>query len=390
MALAQSSLHALGQYIISEQGGQVMKPVYNLPREAIARWSGPIPFNSEANASGKRRLAQFLFFCILMIIARQSIMIRQHVTQVDISAVDTYAFIDIAIVCLVGVVLLFSGSIRPTWSALRRTPVVWLYGYYLICAASFVWSAAPIYSLYRAIEYLVLLSAALAAMAQFRNFTAAERAFLYVTAVTILLQMCVNLRLYGFSFSLQDWHTNSYSASSAIMFCYCLGEYLTMTGAQSSENQKRRRRLRWFGIFSLGTLALGTSGGSNVAAMVGCLLIFLALSRLGLLLALLMGGFIYLLWGGIVEFFRNLLLPGKSEYALETASSRTLIWKLYWHRFLQSPVLGGGFGVISEGRDKVFAALSHNSFFTVLIGTGIVGLVFFSLFMVHLWLTTIA
>lgn len=317
-------------------------------------------------------------------------MIRQHVTQVDISAVDTYAFIDIAIVCLIAVVLLFSGIIRPTWSALRRTPVVWLYVYYLICAASFVWSAAPIYSLYRAIEYLALLSAALAAMAQYQNFTAAERAFLSVTAVTILLQMCVTLRLQGFSLSLQDWHTNVYSASSAIMFCYCLGEYLAMTGAQSSENQKRRRRLRWFGIFSLGTLALGTSAGSNVAAAVGCLLIFLALGRWGLLLALLMGGLILFLWGGSVEFFRNLLLPGKSEHEIETASSRTLIWKLYWHSFLQSPVLGGGFGVISEGRTKIFAALSHNSLFTVLSGTGIVGLVFFSLFMVRLWLTTIA
>lgn len=317
-------------------------------------------------------------------------MVRQHVTHVDISGVDKYAFIDIAIVCWIAVVLLFSGIIRPTWSALRRTPVVWLYGYYLICGASFFWSAAPIYSLYRAIEYLVLLSAALAAMAQYQNFTAAERAFLSVTAVTILLQMCVTLRLQGFSLSLQDWHTNSYSASSAIMFCYCLGEYLAMTKAQSSENQKRRRRLRWFGIFSLGTLALGTSAGSNIAAAVGCLLIFLALGRWGLLLALLMGGLILFLWGGSVEFFQNLLLPGKSEHEIETASSRTLIWKLYWHRFLQNPVLGDGFGVISEGQTKVLAALSHNSFFTVLIGTGIVGLVFFSLFMVHLWLTTIA
>lgn len=220
-------------------------------------------------------------------------MVRQHVTHVDISGVDKYAFIDIAIVCWIAVVLLFSGIIRPTWSALRRTPVVWLYGYYLICAASFVWSAAPIYSLYRAIEYLVLLSAALAAMAQYQNFTAAERAFLSVTAVTILLQMCVTLRLQGFSLSLHDWHTNVYSASSAIMFCYCLGEYLAMTKAQSFENKKRRRRLQWFGIFSLGTLALGTSAGSNIAAAVGCLLIFLALGRWGLLLTLLMGGLIF-------------------------------------------------------------------------------------------------
>ncbi|MFZ0052425.1 MAG: hypothetical protein WAK96_11680, partial [Desulfobaccales bacterium] len=60
-----------------------MKPVYNSPRETIALGSDPTPFNSEANASGKSRLAPFLFFCILILIARQTIMVRQHVTQVD-------------------------------------------------------------------------------------------------------------------------------------------------------------------------------------------------------------------------------------------------------------------------------------------------------------------
>ena len=85
----------------------------------------------------------------------------------------------------------------------------------------------------------------------------------------------------------------------------------------------------------------------------------------------------------------SLLFPGKREYDLETASGRSLIWELYWGKFLQSPILGYGFGIISGGRDKAFAALSHNSLFTVLIGTGSVGLTLFGMFSLRLWGATL-
>jgi len=93
--------------------------------------------------------------------------------------------------------------------------------------------------------------------------------------------------------------------------------------------------------------------------------------------------------GGGEELVRHLLFPGKTEKEIETAHGRTLIWKLYWHKFLQSPILGYGFGIISGGRDKALAALSHNSLFTVLIGTGSVGLMMFGLFAARLWQSTL-
>lgn len=365
-----------------------MNPVHNPPLEVPLPAGGSIPYAGSNNSSRRHYLAWLLLFCIFAIMVRQTLLVRQRATTVDFSAVDTYAGLDITAVCLAAFVLLLSGSLFRTLSSLRRTPAMWLCGYYLVCAASVIWSAAPVYSLYRATEYLVLFLATCAAVAQYQDFAGAERTFLRVAAVTILLQMGVTLRLVGFSLSLQAWHTNSYSATAAILFCYCLGEYLAMTGAERSQDKERSRQLRLFGIFSFGALALGTSAASNVAAAVGCLLIFLALRRLSLLLTGFFLGFFVLLWGG-ADFFRELLFPGKSEYAIETATGRTMIWELYWHKFLQSPILGYGFGIISGGRDKAFAALSHNSLFTVLIGTGSVGLALFGLFSLRLWWTTL-
>lgn len=328
-----------------------------------------------------------LLFCILAIIVRQTVLVHGR-SLAEFTAVDIYASLDIAIVCLAVFVLVFSGSVGRTWSLLRRTPALWLCGYYAFCATSSLWSALPIYSLYRALEYLVLFFAAFTAIAQYPDFAAAERAFLRVGMMTIVLEMCLNLRYLGFSLSLQAWHTNTYGASAAMLFCYCLGEYLAMTKAERSEAQKRSRRLRRFGIFSLCILALSTSSASNVATTLGCLLIFLLLRRFWLVLSGLCFGLLLFLSGRGGGIFRVLLFPGKSEQAIEGASGRLYLWEFCWHKFLQSPAVGYGFGafrVISKG----LATHAHNAVFSVLIGTGMVGVILFALFALRLWWITI-
>ncbi len=367
-----------------------MATVRTSPPEASSPLERSRPLVGSNKASGRPYLAWLLLFCLFAIIFRQTVLLRQRATAVDLSALDTYAALDVAVVCLAALVLIFSGSLGRTWSELRRTPAMWLIGYYLLCASSFLWSSAPIYSLYRAIEYLILFFATCTAVAQYQDFSGAERTFLRVAMATVLLEGWIRLHAANFSLSLEGMHTNDYTACSAILFCYCLGEYLAMTRAERAEGKMRARRLRWFGIFSFCTLAIGTSAASNVAAAVGCLLILLALRRFGLLLVGFWVGLLLFLWSGGGEIFRNLLFPGKTEHQLTTASGRTLIWELYWRKFLQNPVLGYGFGLISGGRDRAFVALSHNSLFTVLIGTGLVGFLCFALFTARLWWTTLS
>ena len=362
-------------------------------QEQYYSWNRSDYGNSE-HAGRMNRGTLLLLACPFAIITRQTLLLRQHATTVDLSAVDTFAGIDIAIVLTTALVLLLSGAFARTLSSLSRTSAIWLLGYYLFCAASSAWSAASVYTLYRSFEYIVLFLAVFGVVVQLRDFENGERWFLYAAMTTLFLQMFGNLLLMHFSFSLSAWHTNSYSAAAGIIFCYCLGEYLSMNRSQRSEQKKRARRLKFFGAFSLCALALGTSAASNVAAAAGCLVIFLSLRKLSIfaagLFAALVAFCLASALGGGGEIVRAILFPGKSQAAIETATGRTMLWQMLWRKFLDSPYIGYGFGVISGGRDRAFVALSHNSLFTVLIGTGIVGLFLFLIFALSLWRSAIA
>ncbi len=340
------------------------------------------------NAENKKYLALLLLVCAFIIIARQTVLVRQR-SSMDYSAVDSFAAVDIAAVFLTALVLFLSGSLFRTWPLIQRTHIFWLFAYYALCALSFVWSVDPIFSLYRAAEYIVFLFGTFTAFAQYKSFVRAERAFLIVTTITILFQMTMCVRFHGLSLSMLAWHTNTYTCCSAVMFCYCLGEYLALTKAERSQDRKRVRRLRTFGALSLMTLAMGTSAASNVSAAAGCLLIFLFLRRISLFVA----GFIAavlaitfsLIFGGGEDLIRAILFPGKSQYALDTASGRTAIWDFYWRKFLENPIIGSGFQVVSSGRDRSFQVQSHNTLFSVLTGTGLLGFALFTYFSLRVW-----
>ncbi len=324
-----------------------------------------------------------LLFCIFGIIARQTLLLRGRSLS-DVATVDAFAAVDIGLVWLAALIVIFSGNLGRTWARLRRTPVMWLGGYYIFCGVSCLWSALPVFSLYRAIEFLVLLSATLTIVAQYKDFVGAERGFCRIAMMTIVLEMCVTIRFFGFTLSPEVWHNTTYTVSSVMLFCYCFGEYLAMTKAERAAAKKRSRRLRRFGIFALCTLALGSSSGSNIAGTAGCLLIFLVLRRYWLWVSGLVIGLLLVLWGQGEGMLHKLLLPGKSEIAVETVSGRASLWEFLWHQFLKSPALGYGFGltgVVSKG----IATHSHNSLFSVLIGTGLVGFVPFALFALQLW-----
>jgi O-antigen ligase len=51
------------------------------------------------------------------------------------------------------------------------------------------------------------------------------------------------------------------------------------------------------------------------------------------------------------------------------------MWESFFDLILESPTIGHGFAVLSTGRGGVFSADPHNSIFSVLLGTGLIGLI---------------
>ena len=335
-------------------------------------------------------IAYLLIFCLFIFIFRHTILSRgRSIGNLDV--VDASAAVDIAVVGLAGFIVTLNGLFgrMPLWSSIVKTSALWLVLYYLFCGVSSLWSTIPVYSLYRSGEYLILFIATLTAVIQFKDFTRAERAFCRIAIGTILLDMCVTIRYYGFSLSPAIWHNTTYSVSSGMLFCYCLGEYMALGKVKRAETKTRARLLLGCGIFSLCTLALAASSGSNIATAVGCLVIFLALRRYVLLYVGLTVGLVLFLWGVGGDTIQSLLFPGKSASNIKNVTGRMFLWELLWRRFLERPVAGYGFGLVGKISGGM-ATHSHNSFFTVLIGTGSVGLFWIGMFTTHLWWTAIS
>jgi hypothetical protein len=187
-------------------------------------------------------------------------------------------------------------------------------------------------------------------------------------------------RFNGFALSWSLWHTNHYTASSAMIFCYCLGELLTQPEA-------RKQWLLRYGCGSLGLLLLGTSTGSFFAAGAGSIVAILLSKKGRSLYALLL--LVIALTSILVVFARTpftlpswielgqqlkILSPNHSEQPVFSLHGRAILWELYKQDIVASPIFGNGFA-ISSRLAKVYSSNTHNGFLAILLGTGAIGLI---------------
>lgn len=325
----------------------------------------------------RSRLVPLMLWVLLLAwTARVTIFIRRR-PGTEFADVDVLAAVEIFIVFVVLFTVLVSARILPLWSKITGTSVRILFFYYILCAVSALWSPLPEYSLYRAFEFITLLMGVLVALSYAPNFLKAERVILIASSIVILFSLYVVIKIRGFSLFLDTWqhawHTNSYSASAAIVFCYCFGEYF-------GSDRNRKKLLILVGLFAFAALVLGTSSASNVAASFGVLLvIFLSRNKImsiigGFLLIILLSMTLF----GTIKFYEPLiwtvLFPGKTEADVYSLGGRLGMWENFVKLVVDSPIIGHGYAVLSTGRGRVFSSSPHNSLFSVLLGTGAIGM----------------
>jgi len=181
--------------------------------------------------------------------------------------------------------------------------------------------------------------------------------------------------------SFEAWKTNSYTAMSAMMFCYCVGEML------SHSNPLRRKFLRRMSLVFLVCIILGHSTGSIVATICGLAVAFLLARNQRMAVVMLLAMIVVLGIATDVNW-QSLLLPGKAEdYNLAGLSGRTGLWSLYMNQIMQHPLLGAGFDMLP--RLVGFASNSHNAFIAVLGGTGFTGLILIMIWIARLFNETL-
>ena len=307
-----------------------------------------------------------LWVVILASVARMTAFVRQR-GGAEFMAIDTSAMVGIGLMVLCLLLLVASGNIGAAWSRIKRTSAALLVAYYIICVASALWSPLPQYTLYASVEMLALMFGVFVAVSYCSSFEQAERRVMLICVLTTALGMLVNVRFYGITASLTNWHTNSYSASAAMLACYAVGEYL-------SRGKELPRAVKWAGVAGLFALALGTSSASTIAALGGFAVAAMALRRWGLVFGGLAAAALLVALGFGGSFVTNVLFPGKTEGQVATLHGRVQLWTAYAEDVKQSPLFGNGFGVSARLSPFRYTTNPHNAVFSVLLGTGVAGL----------------
>ena len=329
----------------------------------------------------------FLWFLLLGMVARVTVLLRQRAIG-SFASVDKYAFLQILIVLVIISLLILSfNRISKVFVKCKENSVVYLLIFYFFCSISAIWSAYPLYSLYKGLEFCSVILAIFICIDYQKNFESSEKIVLSISSIVIFLTILGHIKLIGFSFSLWHWHTNSYSASAAMVFCYCAGEYFRA-------EKKRKKFLLYFGLFSFTFLALGTSSASNLSAAFGIfvILIFYSKAMIGILFLLFFITFFLLIkpFQGELSFIYPVLFPGKTPMEIESLRGRIYLWQHAFMIFKMNPLFGQGFGVVTSQTENLIASHLHNSIVGALVGTGIFGTFFFMLYIIRLGLEIVS
>jgi O-antigen ligase len=173
-------------------------------------------------------------------------------------------------------------------------------------------------------------------------------------------------------FSLENLHTNTYTAIAGLGFVYCFAEYLHAV-------KVRRWYLLGYGTFFLIFLIVGTSSGSNIAVafVLFIVLLMVRITRYYAIPFMLGAAFIVFLSGTASDLIYQILIPGKDIEQVAKLSGRETLWNVYMQMFSDNPYLGLGFAVGARHGDQYgafYATNAHNGVFDILLGMGLIGL----------------
>jgi len=327
-----------------------------------------------------------ILWCILIaMVARTTVLVRQRYAS-EFFSVDFSAMIAIILVGLGGLFVLINPRTRHTLAVTVGSSLGILFVYYLFCFVSSFWSLRPTYTAYRSVEVVALFAMASVVLSYCRDFYHAEQICLRFFLVVIILSIMMNIKFGGIN--LRSLHTNTYSIIAAMGSVYCYAE-------RFFAKPVRKRMLGHYLLIFLFFLIIGTSAASNIATALGLLLVMILVGRRSavVLFFVVVAGAALYISGSFEDALTQILLPNKDVHSIRTMTGRSHLWNVYLRLFLESPVVGHGFAVVSRLGAQfgtVSTTNAHNGFFEVLLGTGLFGAVLFVYWLARLGVEALA
>jgi O-antigen ligase len=318
--------------------------------------------------------------------------IRDTSTTVD-NPLDLMALYRFGLVSLVGLLLLSrltSGS--GDWSkSLFRGVVGLVAGYALVSVASTIWSAYPLWTLYKSVEYFVDIALVAAIVATFRTPSEFKSLFdmtwLMLSGLvgTVWLGAAVwpedalipDIGLLGVQLKgvLPLIDANSLSEICGILIVVCFSRFLF------TAQHKEFYAMAVVPVLPALVLAQGRSGTTGMIVGLTVVLLFAVRARFVVLAGAFISALIYLTPAG--DMFLEFFMREQDPKYFASLSGRTDIWAVAWELFLQRPVTGfGGYAAARFSSPGLADRVSHmgaggtsvlSTWFELLIGVGAPG-----------------
>ena len=351
------------------------------------------------------RLAWWHGLWLLLLLSSLTFRVRTSEAIQD-APVDTWAAYRIA---LVGIVVLFLGvrlALRRTaWvgSLFRGLPGV-LAAYALVCLASTAWSAYPMWTLYRSLEYGVDVTLLAAILATVESVETYRTLFDWTWAIYLLLvsSICVGVLVWpgealqpspgvigtALTGVLPAIPSNTVGELGAVLAIVALARLLLTSGDPSN-----RSFYSLLLLAGLVTLVLSQTRSAITGFSLGAgLLLFLA-KKTALWVSALIAS-LAILASRAGDLLGAYFLRGQTPELFASLSGRVDWWESGWQAFMKSPLLGLGaytarFEVLAKIGESETSTI-HNTYLEVLVGTSFWGLVPILIALIATWWILIA
>lgn len=262
-------------------------------------------------------------------------------------------------------------TICVSWGLFKTgMPVLSMVFYLLLGLVSTAWSYKPDFTFFMSFEKLAFLAIFFSILTMPRTFLATEKVFVMLMFGTLVFNW-VMPRIMGYQGIVG--HDLQEGSCAAMCLSYCMGELL----ANKVDLPQRKSMFRIVSIVSILFMFSSTSGGANASAALGVAIAFAISGRLIWGLVFAAGGSLIMLSGDLFDKIFGILMQGKSERDIQSATGRTAIWEAMTPLAEQKPWLGWGYASMERlmtDRGIMHLTDIHSNYYGSYGGTGIIGL----------------
>lgn len=277
------------------------------------------------------------------------------------------------VVTLSGMLILLVNYSKK-WSypfKVRDNAIRFLILLYVWATLSFLWSPLPQFAFFLGFQNVVMILVIYWLLSMAKDYEDMEHKLLtgglfIVVADSVLLRILYEHGLFV--------HHLDAASSSALLMCYCVGEYVNA----EKKDIERKSLLRMSMIICAIIVIFGTSSGANASAIFGIGIALFFSRRWYYGIPLVMGAIFLLLYQEYVDDLIFFIMPGKTEESLATATGRQQLWDAMLEITQERPWIGWGFGCVErivweEGMISFPVPDAHSNFVGLYGSLGYVG-----------------